>query len=168
MGVSAATMMMASSVVSAAGQYQQIQYQKAANAREKTRYERESKMAQIEAIEQENLRRDMLNTTLANNIAFQAGSGYYDDSRSFLNINKQARIKGAKDIKNIKLMGLSVQQKYRDQMFENDIAMKSNVFGGYTSIIAGLTTGYADYKWNKTPKIPKIKSGDVRIHGGRE
>ena len=65
MGVSAATMMMASTVVSAAGTYQQIQYQKAANARERTRYERESKMAQIEAIEQENLRRDMLNQTLA-------------------------------------------------------------------------------------------------------
>ena len=168
MGVSAATMMMASTVVSAAGTYQQIQYQKAANAREKTRYERESKMAQIEAIEQENLRRDMLNQTLANNIAFQAGAGYYDDSRSFLNINQQARIKGAKDIKNIKLMGLSVQQKYRDQMFENDIALKSNVFGGYTSIITGLTSGYADYKWNKTPSKKSFAVDYEQAYGSGE
>ena len=53
-------------------------------------------------------------------------------------------------------MGLSVDQKYRDQMFENDIALKSNVFGGYTSIITGLTSGYADYKWNKVPKTNKV------------
>ena len=168
MGVSAATMMMASTVVKAVGTYQQIQYQKAANARERTRYERESKMAQIEAIEQENLRRDMLNQTLANNIAFQAGAGYYDDRRSFLNINQQARIKGAKDIKNIKLMGLSVQQKYRDQMFENDVALKSAVFGGYTSIITGLTSGYADYKWNKTPSKKSFAVDYEQAYGSGE
>ena len=168
MGISAATMMMASTVVSAAGTYQQIQYQKAANARERTRYERESKMAQIEAIEQENLRRDMLNQTLANNIAFQAGAGYYDDSRSFLNINQQARIKGAKDIKNIKLMGLRVQQKYRDQMFENDVALKAAVFGGYTSIITGLTSGYADYKWNKTPSKKSFAVDYEQAYGSGE
>lgn len=147
MGISAGTMMMMSAVVSAAGTMQQISNMKAANARERSRYERESKMAELQAIEQENIRKDRLNQTLANNIAFQSGAGYYDDSRSFMNINQTAISKANKDLANIRLMGKQVGLKYREQMFENDVATKSNVFGGYVSVITQLSNGYANYKW---------------------
>jgi hypothetical protein len=150
MGVSAGTMMMASAVVSSIGTIRQIGYIKAANARERARYEREAQMAEIEAIEQENIRKDTLNQTLANNLAYQGASGYYDDSRSFMNINERAKVKAEKDIANIRMMGQHVGLKYREKIFENDLSTKSTVFGGYVSAITGLTTGYAQYKWHKT------------------
>ena len=153
MGINAGTMMMVSSVVNAAGSLRQISYVKAANAREKARYERERKMAEIDAIEQENIRKDHLNQELANNLAFQSAAGYYDDSRSFLNINKQAKNKAVKDIKNIRLMGKNVGLKYREMAYENDLKAKSEVFGGYISAISGLTNGYALYKYHKPSKI---------------
>ena len=106
-----------------------------------------------EAIEEENMRKDMLNQTLANNLAVQSAAGYYDDSRSFLNINAQARNKAEKDIKNIRLMGKVVDLKMRDQMFENDIKAKSDIFGGWNSIGDQLSSGYAMYDYYKGTKI---------------
>jgi len=159
MGVDPATMMMASAVVSSVGTLQSAQAKRAALQRENVRLERERKLAEIEALEQENIRKDMLNQTLADNLAFQSASGYYDDSRSFLNINKQARIKAEKDFANIRLNAKGIDLKYRDQMFENNINAKSTVFGGYISAIAGLTSGYANYDFYKTPKEKKLKFG---------
>ena len=149
MGIDPATMMMASAVVSSVGTYSNIQNVKAANQRERVRYERERKIAKLQAIEEENMRKDMLNQTLANNLAVQSAAGYYDDSRSFLNINAQARKKAEKDIKNIRLMGKVVDLKMRDQMFENDIKAKSEIFGGWISIGDQLSSGYAMYDYYK-------------------
>ena len=159
MGVDPATMMMASAVVSSAGAIHSAQNQRAALQRENVRLEQERRLAELQAIEQENIRKEMLNQTLADNLAFQSASGYYDDSRSFLNINKQATIKAEKDFANIRLNAKVVDVKYRDQMFENNISAKSAVFGGYISAIAGLTTGYANYDFYKTPKKKKLKFG---------
>ena len=158
MGIDPATMMMASAVVSSVGTYSNIQNIKAANARERVRYERERKIAEIQAMEEENIRKDMLNQTIANNLAIQSAAGYYDDSRSFLNINAQARKKAEKDIKNIRLMGKVVDLKMRDQMFENDIKAKSEIFGGWISIGDQLSSGYAMYDYYKgTGTQPKSK-----------
>ena len=120
---SASTMMMASAVASTAGIVFSIQAQRSALQRENTRIERES------------------------NIAFQSAAGYYDDSRSFLNINKQAVNKAHKDLANIRLQGQIVQSKYRDTIFENDLQKEAITFGGYTSAMSELTTGYAMYKY---------------------
>ena len=60
MGIDPATMMMASAVVSSVGTYSNIQNVKAANQRERVRYERERKIAKLQAIEEENMRKDML------------------------------------------------------------------------------------------------------------
>jgi len=152
MGVGAGTMMMASSAIGAVGTLYNISATKAANKREQARYERESLMAKIDAIEQENIRKDHLNQELANNLAFQSTAAYYDDSRSFLNINKTATKKGEKDMANITLMGKSVVLKYGEQMFENDVATAGKVFGGWVSIGSGLTSGYAMYDYYKGEK----------------
>ena len=158
MGIDPATMMMASAVVSSVGTYSNIQNIKAANERERVRYERERKIAEIQAMEEENIRKDMLNQTIANNLAIQSAAGYYDDSRSFLNINAQARKKAEKDIKNIRLMSKVVDLKMRDQMFENDIKAKSEIFGGWISIGDQLSSGYAMYDYYKgTGTQPKSK-----------
>ena len=147
MGVDPATMMMASAVVSSAGAIHSAQNQRAALQRENVRLEQERRLAELQAIEQENIRKEMLNQTLADNLAFQSASGYYDDSRSFLNINKQAVNKAHKDLANIRLQGQIVQSKYRDTIFENDLQKEAITFGGYTSAMSELTTGYAMYKY---------------------
>ena len=56
----------------------------------------------------------------------------------------------AKDIDTIRLMGQSVQTKYSQMAFENKLKSQDLTFGGYTSVIAGLTTGYGTAKYYKT------------------
>ena len=52
-----------------------------------------------------------------------------------------------KDIANIRLMAKSVQHKFYDTRLENRLKSKDLTFGGYTSVAAQLTSGYAKYKY---------------------
>ena len=148
--MSASQALMISAVVGALGTVSSIRAQQAALARENFRLAQEAEMAKLAAIEEENARNRALKETLANNKAFASIAGYYDDSRSFLNISKQAEKEAAKDIDTIRLMGKSVQTKYSQMAFENKLKGEQLTFGGYTSVIAGLTTGYGTAKYYKT------------------
>ncbi len=148
--MSASQALMISAVVGAVGTVSSIRAQQAALARENFRLAQEAEMAKLAAIEEENARNRALKETLANNKAFASIAGYYDDSRSFLNISKQAEKEAAKDIDTIRLMGKSVQTKYSQMAFENKLKGEQLTFGGYTSVIAGLTTGYGTAKYYKT------------------
>lgn len=155
-GVEAATLFAISQGVQTVGQIQGIQAQRAALARENYRIAAESRLAALRAIESENERRRIAEEELANNAAFQSIAGYSDDSMSFLNINKQVEKNMNKDVADIRLMGKVVNTKYSNMMFENSLKEKDLVFGGYTSIIAGLTSGYATYKYMRGNEQPKI------------
>jgi hypothetical protein len=148
--MSASQALMISAVVGAVGTVSSIRSQQAALGRENFRLQQEAEMAKLAAIEEENARTRQLQETIANNKAFASIAGYYDDSRSFLNINKQAEKEAAKDIETIRLMGQSVQTKYSQMAFENKLKGQQLTFGGYTSVIAGLTTGYGTAKYYKT------------------
>jgi hypothetical protein len=147
MGLNASTLFLASSAVSAIGTLSSVQAQRSAIARENYRIETEQKLATLKALEEENFRRAILKEAIANNFAYQSIAGYYDDGRSFMNINKQATNKANKDIANIRLMGSNVQNKFTAQLFENDLKEEQLVFGGYTSATSDILTGYANYKW---------------------
>lgn len=147
MAKSASTMFVAASIVSAAGTVASVQSQRRALARENYRLETEKKLAAVQALEEENARKEMLNDTIAQNLAWQSISGYSDDSRSFLNINEQAKNKANKDISNIRLMGKNIQNKYTSMLYENKYKENDLVFGGYVSAISELTTGYAQYNY---------------------
>jgi hypothetical protein len=147
MAKSASTMFAAASIVSAVGTVASVQSQRRALARENYRLETEKKLAAVQALEEENARKEMLNDTIAQNLAWQSISGYSDDSRSFLNINKQAKNKANKDISNIRLMGKNIQNKYTSMLYENKYKENDLVFGGYVSAISELTTGYAQYDY---------------------
>ena len=155
-GVEAATLFAISQGVQTVGQIQGIQAQRAALARENYRIAAESRLAALRAIESENERRRIAEEELANNAAFQSIAGYSDDSMSFLNINKQVEKNMNKDVADIRLMGKVVNTKYSNMMFENSLKEKDLVFGGYTSIIAELTSGMATYKYMKGNQQPKI------------
>ena len=146
-GSSAASLFAAASVMSAVGTFSSIQAQRRALARENYRLETEAEMAKLQALEEENTRKEQQNIAIANNLAYQSIAGYYDDGMSFLNINKQVKKKAEKDIANIRLMGKNIQHKYSASLYENRLKEKNLVFGGYTSVIAELTTGYANHKW---------------------
>ena len=148
-GSSAASLFAAASVMSAIGSFSSIQAQRRALARENYRLETEAEMAKLQALEEENTRKEEQKIALANNLAYQSIAGYYDDGMSFLNINKQVQKKAEKDIANIRLMGKNIQHKYSASLYENRLKEKNLVFGGYTSVIAELTTGYANHKWNR-------------------
>ena len=146
-GSSAADLFAAASVMSAVGTFSSIQAQRRALARENYRLETEAEMAKLQALEEENTRKEQQNIAIANNLAYQSIAGYYDDGMSFLNINKQVKKKAEKDIANIRLMGKNIQHKYSASLYENRLKDNNLVFGGYTSVIAELTTGYANHKW---------------------
>ncbi len=147
MAKSASTMFAAAAIVSAVGTVASVQSQRRALARENYRLETEKKLAAVQALEEENARKEMLNDTIAQNLAWQSISGYSDDSRSFLNINEQAKTKANKDISNIRLMGRNIQNKYTSMLYENKYKENDLVFGGYVSAISELTTGYAQYDY---------------------
>jgi len=140
-------MFAAAAIVSAVGTVASVQSQRRALARENYRLETEKKLAAVQALEEENARKEMLNDTIAQNLAWQSISGYSDDSRSFLNINEQAKNKANKDISNIRLMGKNIQNKYTSMLYENKYKENDLVFGGYVSAISELTTGYAQYDY---------------------
>ena len=144
---SAASLFAAASVMSAIGSFSSIQAQRRALARENYRLETEAEVAKVQALEEENNRQEQMKIALANNLAYQSIAGYYDDGMSFLNINQQVKNKAVKDIANIRLMGKNIQNKYTASLYENSLKDKNLVFGGYTSVIAELTTGYANSKW---------------------
>lgn len=147
MSANASTMFAAAAIVSAVGTVASVQSQRAALQRENYRLETEKKLAAVQALEEENARKEMLNDTIAQNLAWQSIAGYSDDSRSFLNINAQAKNKANKDIANIRLMGKNIQNKYTSMLYENKYKENDLVFGGYVSAISELTTGYAQYDY---------------------
>jgi hypothetical protein len=145
-GVESATLFAISTGVQTAGNIASIQSQRAALARENYRIETEKRLAAMQALEAENARKEDALRELAQNKAFQSTSGYYDDSMSFLNINKQVEKNMNKDVANIRLMGKQVQNKFGSMLFENSLKEKDLVFGGYTSVITELTNGYLQYR----------------------
>ena len=145
-GVEAATLFAVSKGVETIGTISSIQSQRAALARENYRIAAESRMAALKALEAENARREEALKEVAQNKAFASTAGYYDDSMSFLNINKQVANNMNKDVANIRLMGKQVQNKFGSMLFENQLKSKDIVFGGYTSVISELTSGYIKYK----------------------
>jgi len=147
MTANAATLMLISSGVAAVGTLSSMRSQQAALNRENYRLETESKMAELAAIQEENARNIYAQKEIANNLAYQSIAGYADDSMSFLNMNKQVISNRNKDISDIRLMGKSVDLKYRQMAFENQAKMDAVTFGGYTSAIAGLVNGYGNYKY---------------------
>jgi len=136
-----------SALASSIGTMSSIQAQRRALARENYRIGTEAKLAKVQAIEEENARQELARMSLANNSAYQSIAGYYDDGMSFLNINQQVTNKAVKDISNIRVMASSTQNKYRSMLYENKMKDNELVFGGYTSVIAELSTGYGNYKY---------------------
>ena len=86
-GLSSSSLFLLSAGVSAIGTISSIRAQQAALQRQNKRIEQERLGAKLKALEEENARTIAFNNDIANNLAFQSVSGYYDDSMSYTNIN---------------------------------------------------------------------------------
>jgi len=80
------TMMIISGVIQGVGTYSEIQASKRQGKLDQEEYELNAKANNLKGLREENDRKDMLKTSIANNKAIQAGAGYADGSLHFLNI----------------------------------------------------------------------------------
>ena len=139
--------------VQAVGTYQGIQAQKAANKATIRYYEDEKKYNELKAIQDQNNVREEAEKKKKINRAIVAGSGYNDDSRSFLSVQSEINRIAQKDIGNIRFNMLRGNNKLDTQIYTTKVMGKAKEFGGYASIIAGgfKTASYAkSYKAGTT------------------
>ena len=149
------TLAIISTTVSAVGTYQGIQNQKAVNKARIQAYEDEKKFNQLKGLQDSNDIREEAEKKKKINKAIAAGSGYNDDSRSFLSVQKEIDRIATKDIGRIRINMLRGESKLTSQIYTTKVMGKSQEFGGYASIIAGgfKTAAYAkSYEAGKQPK----------------
>jgi|TARA_R110000787_G_scaffold248242_1_gene353790 hypothetical protein len=101
---------------------------------EQAQYEDKKKNAQRIANEQEEDRKHDLQMAKAHNLAVGAGSGYSDQSRSFLNIQAQQDSFAAKDIARIRLNVTSEINQYALSADMASTQRKNDQFGSWLSI----------------------------------
>tara|TARA_R100000234_G_scaffold111282_1_gene84178 strand:+ start:1184 stop:1705 length:522 start_codon:yes stop_codon:yes gene_type:complete len=129
------TMMVISSAIQIGGTYRDIQESKVQSKIEQEQYELKIKAANLDGLTKENDRLAEAEETKKNNLAVLAGSSITDDSKSFLNIQKEVDKKAQKDITTIRLnvgaqvsdYSLSAQAAYSQR--------KTDQFGGWVSIV---------------------------------
>jgi hypothetical protein len=135
------TMMIISGAVQAYGTYSEIQSSKVQSKIEQERYELKMKAANLDGLTQENNRKEEAEKTKKHNLAILSGSGYNDDSMSFLNIQKQVDIHTQKDITTIRLNTGAQLSDYSLASQAAHAQRKSDQFGGWVSIAGtGLST----------------------------
>ena len=139
------TLAIISTSIQAVGTYQGIQAQKAAGKAQIQAYEDEKKFNQLKALQDQNDVRDEADKKKKINRAIVAGSGYNDDSRSFLSVQKEIDRIATKDIGNIRINMMRGNQKMDSMIYTTKVMGKAKEFGGYASIIAGgfKTASYA-------------------------
>jgi hypothetical protein len=127
--------------VQAIGTYQQVQYQKAITKAQIQEYETERKVNQLKGLQDANAVTEEAEKKKKINRAIVAGSGYNDDSRSFLAIQTEIdRIK-TKDIQNIKLNTAVSESKLKSAIYTTGVMGKASVYGAYTKLaVSGFKT----------------------------
>ena len=148
------TLAIISTSIQAVGTYQGIQAQKAAGKAQIQAYEDEKKFNQLKALQDQNDVRDEADKKKKINRAIVAGSGYNDDSRSFLSVQKEIDRIATKDIGNIRINMMRGNQKMDSMIYTTKVMGKAQEFGGYASIIAG---GFKTASYAKSYKAGKSK-----------
>lgn len=140
------TLAIASTVVQAVGTYSQVQAQKATNKAIIREYETEKKYNQLKGLQDSNDVLEEARRKRKQNLAIVAGSGYNDDSRSFLSTQSEIKRIAAKDVANIKINTLRGESKIESQIYTTKVMGKAQEFGAYASIAASAlkTKSYAD------------------------
>jgi len=144
------TLAVASFAVQAVGTYQGIQAQKAQNKAIIREYETERKYNQLKGIQDSNDVLEEARRKRKQNRAIVAGSGYNDDSKSFLSIQSEIDRIAQKDISNIKINTARGESKLQSQIYSTKVMGKAQQFGAYASIASAAFKTAAYSKSYKT------------------
>lgn len=138
--------------VQAVGTYQQVQYQKAVTKAQLQEYETERKVNQLKGLQDSNDVTEEAEKKKKINRAIVAGSGYSDDSRSFLAVQTEIdRIK-TRDISNIKLNTARSESKLQSAIYTTKIMGKAQEYGAYTKL---AVSGFKTAAYASSYKVPK-------------
>ena len=161
------TMMIISGVVQGVGTYSEIQASKRQSKLEQEEYQLNAQANSLSGLREENNRKDMLKTSIANNKAIQAGAGYADGSLHFLNIQDVTTQKSDKDISTIRLNTLASGSSMSIANQQKQSARKSEQFGGWVSIASTGMSTKAKVDQYSTPNTNKRYTGYGKSGYGR-
>ena len=139
------TLAIASFVVQGAGTLSQLETQKAQNKAKIAEYERDKKFNRLKGLQASNDVMEEARRLRKQNLAIVAGSGYSDDSGSFLAINSEIDKIAARDVSNIKLNVLRGESKLDSAIYTTRVMGKAQKYGAYANIVAAgfKTASYA-------------------------
>jgi hypothetical protein len=158
MSADPATLALISAFASGVGTYSSIQAEKARSKAQIAEYERQRQLNELNALQEENRRREQAERDKSNNMALFASSGFDPSSRSFLTINDEVDRIAAKDIANIRLNKLSTTSALNTATYLDKAKSSAKVTGGYMSIISTGAKGYGNYQIYKNPKSTTVKT----------
>ena len=110
---------------------------------ESKRLEEQRKVARLRALQEENLRTEQQNITLANNRTVAGAAGILDDSRSFIAIQNKVKDDAIKDIGNIRLNSLIAKSNLDYATLQNKLDRQSLTFGTVSKLGSYAYTAYA-------------------------
>jgi hypothetical protein len=140
------TMMIISTAIQGVGTYSELQAGKASNKAAIAEYESEKKFNRLKGLQHANDVLEEAKNKRKQNLAIVAGSGYSDDSASFLAINSEIDRISIKDISNIKINVLRGEDKFNSAIYTTKVMGKAQKYGAYAKIGAA---GYKAYNYSK-------------------
>ena len=143
------TALLISAGTQAAGSLVSGYYQNQSINNQIAQYEEQKKYAELNALQQENVRIERMNNTLANNRVLAGASGILDDSRSFESIQQDVLDQANKDIKNIKLNGDQVNSQIDRSVVNAKIDRQAVTFGSIFNAAAYAVNGWNYYNYYK-------------------
>lgn len=144
------TLAVISGAMSAVSGYAQIQSAKAEGKAQRAQYERQRKLNELNAIDEENRRRKQADDDRASNLTIFASTGFDPDSRSFLTVQSEVDRIAKKDIANIRINKLVSDEQLQLSAYLSKAKERSKTIGGYASIIKGTTEAYGKYELYKS------------------
>jgi len=156
----------ASFAFQAIGTVSDINESKVQSKIEQEQYELKIKNANLQGLTEENDRKAEAEKTKKHNLAIVSGSGYNDDSRSFLNINNQVDLKAKKDITAIRINTGAEVSQYSLAAQAAKSGRKAEQFGGWMSIGGKAMETAAKIDAFSKPKSKIDNNKKYRVKGG--
>ena len=149
----AGTMMLTSSIFSAAKTWTDIQYAKAQHDAYKYQLHLDMEKTELDGMIEKNQIEEASQKQKNNNLAYAVAQGYLDTSRHFLAVQEdQDRITN-QDKKLVSLNTTYAVGVLKNKRYVDKLKTDNAVFGGYLSIAADVTGGYGKYKrYREKPK----------------
>lgn len=152
------TLAIVSAVASGVGTYSSIQAEKARSKAQIQAYEQQKKLTSLNALQEENRRKEQANRDKANNLAIFASTGFDPASRSFIAVQDEVDRIAGKDIANIRLNKLTTTDTINQNIYMDKAMSKSKVIGGYASIISTGAKAYGQAQIYSNPKSQTVRT----------